>query len=206
VRVSDALGYAFDHRRYTLMALFTGLGFALYQLFSTGTIYYDPNPTILLPQTYPSVSVYRVVDVFGFNVPATEIDLSPQLTIFANPEVILLMITEGALVAANAAMAFLLFDNARFCQTEDGRQRGIVKSLTSVVPGLSMLGCCGGAFLTALFGLGAGVGTLGLSSGSPYSLVLVPVPAVIMYVNLLWMAPKMTPSVVRTLDARFGRA
>ncbi|MDE1852853.1 MAG: hypothetical protein KGI38_03790 [Thaumarchaeota archaeon] len=193
MKVADALGEALGHRRYWLTAVLTGAAFALYQLFSTGTIYYDPSPTVLIPQSYPSVFSYRVLDLLGFYVPATAIQLSPQLTIFINPEVVLLLVTESLLVAANSAVALALYDNARCCRTSDGRRKGMIASLTSAIPGLSMLGCCGGVFLSALVGLGAGVGTLQLSDGSPYSMALSLVPLAVMYLNLFWMAPRVTP-------------
>jgi hypothetical protein len=188
--VAEALGYALASRRYQLAALLAGSSFALYQLYSTGTVYYDPNPTIIFPQSYPSVVTYRELVLFGFTIPAMALELTPQLTIFVNPEVVLLLVTESLLVATNAALVLLLFDSSRRCKTSDGRGKSLLSSLASIVPGISMLGCCGGAFLSAFAWLGTGIGAVAVSNGSPSSLMLGLVPALVMYANLLWMAPR----------------
>jgi len=203
--VGEALGYVFDSRRYSFIALISGLVFATYQLFSSGTIYYDPNPqtnaNVAQFLTYPSVGAYQSVYILGFPVPSYLVTLTPQLTLFLAPQVLILIATESLLVAANSALSLFVFNQAR-CETGPRGRRGAFNLLTSVVPMASMLGCCGGAFLAVLVGLGATLGvagSVGLSpsrSLTPTNELLALVPSVVLYANLLYMSRRVSSNYV----------
>lgn len=201
--VGEGLGRVFDSRRYALVALLSGAAFAAYQLFSTGTIYFDPgaqiNPSAGQFFTYPSIDAYRTVYILGIPVPSYVVMVSPQLTLFIAPQVLILLVTESLLVAANSALALFVFNQKR-CETGPRGRHGVFNILTSVVPMASMLGCCGGAFLAILVGLGAtlgAVGSTGLTSPSQSltstNELLSLVPLVVLYANLLYMSRKVQP-------------
>jgi len=202
--VGEALGYVLEGKRYALVALVAGLAFAGYQLFSSGTIYYDPNPQINANAaqylTYPSIDTYQLVYILGFPVPSYVIMVAPQLTLFLAPLVLILIVMESLLVAANSAFSLFVFNQAR-CETGSGGRHGVLNIMTSIVPMASMLGCCGGVFLAILVGLGAtlGLGVAGSVGLSPSQSLtssnelLAIVPSIVLYANLLYMSRKVQP-------------
>lgn len=145
----NAIRLCFRRRPFKLIALFSGVAYALFYMFFTGIISVSSEA---IPADIPvpwSMVVSNGLDPIA-------VAYLNRYTIFVmSLEALLVLALISTLVGMNAAMIVYRFRVSKLANCQCGGRSASLATAGAIVPGLfSTFACCGAGIITAVFGAG----------------------------------------------------